>query len=104
TRYLADGTPVSVPVPGRTVDDDPRATPDVPLDRPFKAFGVGQFGVGGDYGLTLGGGVHDTLLRPDPGTLTPLAWLSPAYTVNSGNAMAIVDRSHPYFRSEATRK
>jgi hypothetical protein len=104
TRYLADGTAVSVPVPGRTVDDDPYAAPDVPLDRPFKALGVGQFGVGGNYGLTLGGGVHDTLLRPEPGTLTPLAWLSPSYTVGSGNMMAVVDRSHPYFRSEAARK
>ena len=95
TATLADGTPVTVPVPGRTVDDDPDASADVPLDRPFKALGAGQL---------PGSGVHDTLLRPDVGTLLPRLWLSSTYTAGSGNAMAVVDRSHPYFRSEAVRK
>ena len=34
----------------------------------------------------------------------PRAWLSASYTVGSGNTAAVVDRSHPYLRSELARK
>ena len=101
TRYQPDGTPVTVPVPGRTVDDDPTAATDVALDRPLRPPGAAQFGSGG---LTPGGGVHDTLLRPPTGFVLPRAWLSATYAVGAGNTAAVVDRSHPYLRSEAARK
>src|SRR5262249_686993 len=82
TRYPADGRPVTVPVPGRTVDDDPTADTSVALDRPLKPLGAAQLGSGG---LAVGGGVQDTLLRPAVGSLLPRGWLSPTYTVGSGD-------------------
>ena len=96
-RTLPDGTAVTVPVPGKSYDDDQNdpTNPTLPLpanqlDRPFKPFGMAEFSAttgfaaGGNLNvnggkLPFGPGLNDTLLRRsvNPPTYPPMVATDP---------------------------